>query len=658
MGYNKSAPYASQGITAGATLGFAIAAVLALGKWQWPTRWLISGTPFLTFALLLGASNGYRVLEAIPLTLLIISLNTVYAVASTSWLLYGVFAFAAYPTLFIVCLCQFDRVARGVRHTLRRVIRNLHFVNDSIALFDIPALEIDVDVEGLMVIRGMTISLSTLTVTAYGIEVGIKLSEDLELAISTEKVVVSLFRGIEISDCYANVKGGMDEMTFGELDETDSEDDHGVIVESTPLLVAAGSRSRRPMNPRHTSIADRKNMKDSAPKAGWTSIRKLNPADQNANDEYDRLLKVIDDTNAISNCRKSVHEKPEHNDSPKAKRAAICSEMQSTPTVPHPPTRSIKVTTLQTLSSPRTRGFLHRLPMLLRLLLNPIAYFHPVKISSITAGGSGRRVAYMLKTHLLKDYAKDSRELRKLEKRILRWLADANFVLELDEVTGIASVPVTISYDILASLRFGDVIAYRTLEEAATPEQVLRLAGADATFEVPSYLLPHHDHILPAKLDSQHRAELMEKIAHADGKPNQVKAEHELEQAEKDETNVRLGAHVQLPASCSQDLLNFVATLVKASKIVEIEKDPEATEEKTSAFKEFGHNLSKGMKNGVKHAIVAGVINDKWIAKMVGKVVRHLEEAEGDVGWMGDIPVKLDIYRLPDGHPESNKLLA
>jgi hypothetical protein len=294
--------------------------------------------------------------------------------------------------------------------------------------------------------------------------------------------------------------------------------------------------------------------------------------------------------------------------------------------------------------------------MLLRLLLNPIAYFHPVKISSITAGGSGRRAAHVLKTKLLKEYSKDDRELRKLEKRILRWLADANFVVELDNVSGVASVPITTTYDILASLRFGDVLAYRALEQDVSLEEVLRLAGADATFEIPSYLLPHHEHLLPAKLSDQERSEMEEKVAQADGKPNQTKAAHELEQAEQDETNMRLSAHVQLPLTCSQELLNFSATLVKASKIVEIEKDP-ASEQSNHGFKEFGHAISKGMKDGVKHALVAGVINDKWIAKMVGKVVRHLEEAQGDIGWMGDIPIKLDIYRLPEGHPESSKLL-
>lgn len=646
-----------QGLFAGVPLAFGFGAVLAAFKWSWPTRWLLSGTPLLTLSLLLGASNGYRVLGAVPLAFLITMLNVVYAVASTSWLLYGFFTVITYPTIFLVCLCQFDRVGQGVRHGLRRLVRHLHFVNESIALFEIPALEIDVDVEGLMVIRGMTISLSTLTVTAHGIEVGIKLAKDLEVAISTESLVVSLFRGIEISDCYANIKGGLDEMTFGELDETDSGDEGAVVVESTPLLVAAGSRSRRPQYHRLTSIAERKNMKDSAPKAGWKSIRKLNPADQDANDEYDRLLQHIVDTNAIATCRKAVAKEDAKIDTPKDERAAICSEMQSTPTVPHPPKRSIKVTTLQNLSSPRTRGFLHKLPLLLRLLLSPIAYFHPVRISSITAGGSGRRAAHVLKALLLKEYAQNDRELRKLEKRILRWLADANFVVELDTVTGVASVPITTTYDILASLRFGDVLAYRTLEKEVSLQEVMRLAGADATFEIPSYLLPHHEHLLPSRLSAKERSELEDKVLQADGKPNRVKAEHELDQAEQDETNMRLSAHVQLPASCSQDLLNFLATLVKASKIVEIEKD-DSSEHSKSGIKDFGHTLSGKMKDGVKHALVAGVINDKWIAKMVGKVVRRLEEAEGDVGWMGDIPIKLDIYRLPEGHSELNKLLA
>ena len=44
---------------------------------------------------------------------------------------------------------------------LRGLPKQLHFVDDKPALFNIPALEIDVDVDGLTI---MTISLSTLTI--------------------------------------------------------------------------------------------------------------------------------------------------------------------------------------------------------------------------------------------------------------------------------------------------------------------------------------------------------------------------------------------------------------------------------------------------------------------------------------------------------------
>ena len=41
-------------------------------------------------------------------------------------------------------------MANFIRARLRGLPKQLHFVDDKIALFDIPALEIDVDVDGLM----------------------------------------------------------------------------------------------------------------------------------------------------------------------------------------------------------------------------------------------------------------------------------------------------------------------------------------------------------------------------------------------------------------------------------------------------------------------------------------------------------------------------
>ena len=642
---------------------FSASVVLGVATWQWPLRWLLSGAPILTFFILLGAANGYRILEVVPLWTLFSTLHLAYAVSATSWLLYGVFTIIMYPTIFFTCLFQFDAVARLCRRTLRKLLSELQFVKDTIALFEIPALEIDVDVDGLMVVRGLTISWSTLTVIAHGIEVGIKMADDIELAIATEIVVISLFRGVEVGECYANVKGTASEMTFVELEELDKDEDgDALMIEDTPLLQAANVKGDRTARPRMIKMKSQMtrgvDLQDSEAKAGLKSMRTLSPEDKSARDVYDETMRWIRDTNAIEQCRKDVRHEEGLVDAPKEElRAAICSKMQVKPTVPHPPKRSIKVTTLQHLSRPRTRTLLHRMPMLLRFILNPIAYFHPVSISAITVGGSGRWVSYLLQKHIFKDYSKDNRELRSLEKRILSWLADANFVLELADITGVASVPFLTTYDILAVLKFSDIAAYRTLESGTEMEEVIRLGGGDASFTVPSYLLPHHEHLLPPKSTLKDERKLEKEMEDTESKPREAQVERELEQAQKDETNVKISTHVQLPACFSQELLNFIAALVKATKVVELEKEPGAMESKLSGIKEFGHALSKGMKDTMKKTVVDGIVSDKWIAKMVGKVTRLLEEAQGDVGYSGDIPVKLEVYRLPDGHPELSKIL-
>lgn len=642
-------------------LVFSAFVALAVATWKWPLRWLLSGTPILTFCILLGSSKGYRILPVLPLWTILSTLNLTYAVAATSWLLYGFFTATVYPAIFLTCLFQFETVARAVRRSLRKFITQLHFVHDTIAFFDIPALEIDVDVDGLMVVRGLTISLSSLTVVAHGVEVGIKLSGDMELAICVEKVTIPLFRKVVISDCFANIKGGEYEMTFGELEEVDKDEDgDAVMVEATPLLQAAATnsdRSRPKFVKMKSQMTGGKEMEDSAAGVFWKSLTTLSPEDRTAREQFESTIKWIKESNSIYQCRTDVRKEAGEMESRKDERAAICSKLHPTPTVPHPPKQSIKVTTLQNLSSPRTRGLMHRMPLMLRLLLNPISYFHPVYISSITAAGSGRWISYLLKTHLLKDYAKDSRELRRLEKRILHWLHDANFVFELADIKGVASVPLMTAFDILTLLKFGDVIAYRTPIDEISLQQVVRLGGADASFTIPSFLLPHHEHLIPRKPTTTDKDKLHRDIDEAEGKPNQIIAEHKLDQAEKDETNVNISAHVQLPACFSQELLDFIAALVKATKVVEMEKEPGALDAKISGIKELGQAISKGMKDSMKKTVVDGIVNDRWIAKMVGKITKNLEQAQGDVGYSGDIPVKLEKYRLPAGHPENNKLL-
>lgn len=500
----------------------------------------------------------------------------------------------------LVSVCQFDTVAFQVRKTARQILRQLHFIDDKIAFFDIPALEIDTEVDGLMVLRGITFSLSTLSFVVHGVEVGIKLSDDMELAISTERVEVKLFRSIEISDCFANLKGGEFEMTFGRL-ERKSRDADGdqVFVEGTPLLRAASreadrrsldevcsirsvrsGRSLRSETKMTSKMTNGSIPEDSTAKDGYEGMEQISPDGDSDEDSkrYREMIDYISESSSIYEARQYVYsvEKEEKDeastfsyDDNNAVRAAICSQLHSKPSVPHPPSRSIKVTTLRHLSPPYIRRFLHRLPMLLRLLLNPIAYFHPVKISSITATASGAWINNMLVTKVFHKANTDDQDISAIQKRISAWLADANFVVELGSILGTAQVPYIPTYDILCQLIFSDVMAYRSLPAQTELNQVVRLGGADAGFVIPAYLLPHHEHLLP-KIPTQSRKESLEgKIEEADGKPKEMQAERDLAQAEKDETNVKISVHAKLPACFDQELLDWIASIVKATKVVE-----------------------------------------------------------------------------------------
>ncbi|KAE9370213.1 hypothetical protein N431DRAFT_484484 [Stipitochalara longipes BDJ] len=635
----------------------------------WPRRWLISGAPLLQTFILAGEARDYRVLPSLHLWPLFTTLHLIYAICSTSWLLYYVFAAICFLACFLVCLFQFEIVGDFARKNLRRLLKQLHFIDDKIAFFDIPALEIDTEVDGLMVLRGITFSLTSLSFVVHGVEVGIKLSDDMELAIQTETVKVKLFRGIEIGDCFANLKGGQYEMTFGSLEgKSKDADGDAVFVESTPLLKAASreadTRSLDSMEVGTVKMMDKMTdgnpPEDATAKEGLKAMKKLSPDNEEANGRYRKTVKFIEDTNSIYEARQYVksitkrtpgEERTFDPTDDNAVRAAICSQLHSEPSVPHPPQRSIKVTTLQNLSPPYVRRFLHRLPMLLRLLLNPLSYFHPVKISSITATASGRWIDSMLVEKVFLDYADQDHEIANLKKRISAWLSDANFAVGLSGITGIASVPFISTYDIRCQLLFDDIMSYRALPARLDLKQVVRLGGADATFIVPSFLLPHHEHLLPPVPSKDDKQDLEKQVDEADGKPKTIQAEQELKQAKKDETNVKLSVHARLPACFNQELLDFVAALVKATKVVEMEKDKDREKEESEVDEDIngivklGKKVKSGLKDGVKRKVVDGIVNDRWIAKMVGKVTRKLETARGEVGYSGDLPVPLEVYR-------------
>ena len=503
-------------------------------------------------------------------------------------------------------------------------------------------------------------------------------------------------------------------MTFAELDELPDTagDDDSVFVEATPLLRAAtaGSEGFKDRPKLRESLTGVHYMKDSSAKAVLDPVTLLSPDDKQAETQYLERLKEIRATSAVGQSRARVRENSQNDGSMLEEeadmRAAVCAELHELPSVPHPPSRSVRVTTLQNLTSPKVRDFVARLPFLLRLLLAPLSYLHTISISSITAGGSGRWLSELLSQNVFKHYTDSSAEIRRLEAKVSAWLEKANFCGQLTNITGLGQVPLGTDMDISVSLKFKDIIAYRTLPETSTTNQVIRLGGADATFTVPVYFLPHHEHIVPPRPTQKDEQDLKAEIQDAEGKPNTIHAQRELEKAQKDESGITITAHGSLPACFDQSLLNFIAAIVKVTKIIELEKvvdevelqngqsedvetpiSPECPQrsftvdsetlsiksapgspKKNARFKdvarkiqhnmkettattgqsikEFAKDLHQTTRDGMKKAVVVGVINDGWIAKMVGKVAAKLEQAEGSLGYSGTIPVPLEPYRL------------
>jgi hypothetical protein len=690
---------------------FLLCTILAAISLSWPFRWTVSGAPILVYIVLLGEAYGHRILPFMPVWTMFATVNLVYAVSSTSWLLYWVYTFSCWPIIMLASLYQFDAPGGLVRRFLRKTfLRDLHFINDQIAFFDLPALEIDTEVKGLFVIRGVTLSLATMTLTAHGIEAGIKLSDDIELAIQTDKVVVPLFREIHVDDIFANVKGGDWEVNFGgvEFGKPEPEDDNFVASDTAILRAATvaldGTYPRRISMVRQMT-ADKQPSDSQELESAFASVKKLSPGEQDANKKYQELVKNIYNTSVITNAKRALREAALDEDrenkldveNENDMRAAICAHIHDSPSIPHPPKKSIRVSTLRKTDYPNVKAFLHRLPFLYRLMLFPICYFHTVKFKSVTAAGSGKWFVSLMRQYLFKHYAGQDSEIRRLEARISAWCADANFAVELGPIASEASFPINTNYNIKCHLQMSDVMAYRALPEAVELKQVVRLAGADAVLTVPIFLFPHHEHIFPAKATEFELMELEESIKELAGTPKELLARKDLEKLKNDEASMHISAHAHLPAVFHQDLLNFVAAIVKATKVIESDKsfeeakvlrelkrvstattdsdvdsvasmdttntanttdtmDSTKTVSSNKGFKDFLKKVDTGFKDasaktmvGMRKAgvsTVSAMANDRWIASLVGKITRKLENAQGEVGYSGDVPIPLDKYRV------------
>jgi hypothetical protein len=333
-------------------------------------------------------------------------------------------------------------------------------------------------------------------------------------------------------------------------------------------------------------------------------------------------------------------------------------------------------------------------------MLSPICYFHPVKFKSVTAAGSGKWFTALMRQYFFKHYSSQDSEIRRLEARISAWCADANFAVELGPIASEAHFPINLNYNIQTHFKISDVMAYRILPDAVELKQVVRLGGADAVLTIPTFLFPHHEHIFPEKKSDFDLLEMESAINEAEPTPKQIRDLKELGKLKRDEASMHVSAHAHLPAQFHQDLLNFVAAIVKATKVIESDKDFEeakvlrelkrvsttdseassiaslntnnsevsqatlnGTEEKSfkaffkkvdTGFKEASNKTIVGMRKAGQNTVHA-MANDRWIARLVGKVTRKLEKAQGELGYSGEVPIALAKYR--ERHEFEQKLL-
>lgn len=145
---------------------------------SWLGSWLLSGCAVETILLFTSSTELF-----VSNYLLITFLNAAYLLASTSWLFFLLFAAGCWPLIGLTCLVQYDAVSSYTRGTLRRTLKNLHFYRDQVALFYLPSLVIDMGLDGLVTLRGITISLLDLTLELHGLEVGKSSSFEQHLAV-------------------------------------------------------------------------------------------------------------------------------------------------------------------------------------------------------------------------------------------------------------------------------------------------------------------------------------------------------------------------------------------------------------------------------------------------------------------------------------------
>lgn len=572
---------------------FLFMAVLTLPLYEWSWRWWISGAPILTSVLLSGKLGR---LSTSPLLMAwsLVHVNLVYALFSTSWLFYDFYIAVAYPTAFFLALISSRRVQGLCRKLLRLVVRQFHFFQDNLAFFDFPALLIDDgEVPCLLVIRGITFSFSTMTVEVHGVEVGVQLNEEIDIAIQTDRFAWKIGREISIGDVYGSLKGPF----------TPKNKQHHETHQNNSQATSNMTDGKKPKTMGSMSYSQAYGELDRAAEA-----------------RYQQRLQDIHDTNTTHRARKEIGDRFETENEV---RAAIGARIQEDTSVPNPPKTKIKSSELVAKVPTWLKKVFEKVPVLLRLFLNPVSYNHPVKFQAIVLTGLGKYINQILETQFFKYYPEENKEIDKLRQQVKEFLTDAKFSVILPDILGLASVPFLTQYDIITFVKAPQVLVYKASEvqgqtkDCAGVDEIAEITGLQATFTIPSCLLPNHEHLLP-------------EVPADINQPDQVE--------------IKMSLLASLPGKFHPEMIDFAITLVKASQILTLHKQATSMSTEVHSISDFSKSVGKASIEQTKKKLVEAHVDDVWLYKLIIKGFSFLRKAKGDLGYQ--MPIPFDLREL------------
>ncbi|SMR44211.1 unnamed protein product [Zymoseptoria tritici ST99CH_3D1] len=489
------------------------------------------------------------------------------------------------------------------RRIFRTPTTGVHFIKDKVAGFGLPALHVDLGLEGLLTIRGWTLSLSTLTIELHGIEAAYNLSEEMHVALYCDSFAIRLCRGVSTGPIHSVLKREKFIIQLGDLASTLEE---RRMYEGPPEK--SSTRAQNLID--HSDECHDK-------EADLRTPGKLS-RDSMAQSEYDKIRRKIHTTSPIQQCR----ERTEAQTPPQLEqktRAATCEKLEQVPSVPHRSRRCIKASTILELIPSWLRQLFSRMPLLLRLILMPTTYLHPVSVESASISASGSWMASMMQDAVHSVYSDDRDDIKQLEQTAFDWMDNAFFCMDLSEIQTLVRISTRKSQNMESSIRCGSSMVMRIDSDTNTVAPAMSIDGADANFTIPSFFLPSHEHLLPPRPD--------------------VRAE--------DQANIGFAAHLTFPAVLDRAMVDFFADLVESLIVMEIDDHEEkgcgddAMQSKMDRVKnkfQVGvHETGRSIKKGLKKAAFKSR-GDSQIAWAV-------EILRGDVGYAGDMPVSLAFFR-------------